>query len=114
MFLIALMAAVMLVIGGAPTRADASGCDPCPPDCPMMQALAKAAAHKAAKGQPTSQNPCKPSPLCQTAVQASAPAPAAEPIGYPKFAVAVRHVVANGVDTPSRPPDRNLRPPIQL
>jgi hypothetical protein len=66
--LAALLAAIMLMIGGGAARA--ASCDACPPKCPMMAQVqtAKAAAHQHApisgKGG-KADDPCKESLLCQ-------------------------------------------------
>lgn len=105
---IALLAAIMLVIGGTPALAS---CDPCPPDCPMMKAMAsgdmKAPAHpeKSAKS-------CSMAALCQTV--AAAPALPDEAVVVWFAPQALHHPLANTVFALSRPPDKALRPPIQL
>jgi hypothetical protein len=115
-FIAALFAAIILVIGGAPARAAAAACDPCPRDCPMMAKAAKAMAdhHAAAPGKSSpTDDPCRPGPLCQ--------APAAT-AALPQVLETPVHLAATG-DPPrpprqlpaaSRAPDRSLRPPIQL
>jgi hypothetical protein len=110
--LLALLAAVMLVIGGAPAVAAAQPCNPCPPDCPMMQQMAASADHHAPTPAKDSQpgNPCKQGLAC-AAFTAAVAAPSET------FALggdAVEHRLADALAAPSRPPDRNLRPPIQL
>jgi hypothetical protein len=112
----AFLAAIMLVIVGAPARAAVSPCDPCPPDCPMMQQMAAATpdhhgqAHDKG-GQ--AENPCKQGLACQGSA-----APVVAPSGALAAVVltteAVDHRLAVALAAPSRPPDRSLRPPIQL
>ena len=111
--LLALVAAIMLVIASAPARAFASPCDPCPPDCPMMQAEAQAGASDKQGPPPASdQGACKAMAVCQ--------APAALPATTQ--AIGVTWLAADDVHqqlisarfAPSRPPDLALRPPIQL
>ena len=112
---LALLAAFMLVIGGAPAVASADPCDPCPPDCPMMkQQAASAAAHdKVPDANGKADDPCRPSLACQAPVTIATPQ---------TNAVAEVTLTSTLVDfrfgeplaPPSRPPDRSLRPPIQL
>ena len=113
--LLALLAAIMLVVGGAPARASAGSCNPCPPDCAMMAQMAKASADHHAKNPGKtgkSENPCKASLACQGAFAVPLlPQAAAE------TALAVEaadHDLIGALAAPSRPPDRTLRPPIQL
>jgi hypothetical protein len=113
--LLALLAAIMLVIGGAPAVAAAQSCNPCPPDCPMMQQMAASAdnhAQTAARGG-QADNPCKQGLACQTFAAAVA-APSATFVAIALSADVVDHSKADALAAPSRPPDRNLRPPIQL
>ena len=107
----ALLAAIMLVIGGVPARAATGPCDPCPPDCAMMQAQANAAQHQD-KAPASDQSPCKAMAICQ----APAALPATPlPVGLTRLAASdVRQQLVNARFAPSRPPDRALRPPIQL
>ena len=102
-----------MVIGGVPARAATGLCDPCPPDCAMMQAQAQAdATHDQGKSPASDQTPCKAMAICQ--------APAALPatpqsVGLTWLAASdVRQQLVNARFAPSRPPDRALRPPIQL
>lgn len=114
--LLALLAAIMLVIGGAPAVAAAQPCDPCPPDCPMMQQMTAAMAdsHDQAPAKSgKAENPCKQGLVCQAATAAVA-APSATLVAFALSANAVDHSLADALDAPSRPPDRNLRPPIKL
>ena len=113
--LLALLAAIMLVIGGVPARASATPCDPCPPDCPMMQQMAKAADHQAPTpdkgGKPDS--PCKSGVLCQALGNA---APASLHVTTVQFIASAAETLTPALQLlpPSRPPDPGLRPPIQL
>jgi hypothetical protein len=111
--LLAIFAAIMLVIGGAPTFALAAPCDPCPPDCAMMmEAAAKAAAHHGQDSQQQGQpdTPCKATLVCATAV---APPILPEQIAFGAPVAQVVHLqILSDRSAPSRPPDRELRPPI--
>jgi hypothetical protein len=115
--LVAFLAALMLVIGGAPARAAANPCNPCPPDCPMMAQIAKAsgeADHHAQVPEKSgkAENPCKSGLACQAAFAVPLiPQTAAETV---LAAEAAHHDLIGTLAAPSRPPDRNLRPPIQL
>lgn len=108
----ALFAAVMLVIVGAPVRAAATPCNPCPPDCAMMKQTAAADHHGQAPAKGGADNPCKQGLLCQAAAATPAPSQSAEvrilagaaDVGSP----------ARELPAASHPPDRSLRPPIQL
>jgi hypothetical protein len=114
-FLAALLAAIMLVIGGGPARAASEGCDPCPPDCPMMAQMATATAdhHGAPAKGDKADDPCKPGPLCQTTAAAiAAPALSGAPVYLATVGDALRPL--RQLPATSRPPDRSLRPPIQL
>lgn len=110
-----MLAAIMLVIGGLPARASASPCDPCPPDCPMMQHAAKAADHPAPApdkgGKPD--GPCKSGVLCQALGNA---APAGLHVAEAMFIASPAEALRPSRELlpPSRPPDPGLRPPIQL
>lgn len=112
--LIALLAAFMLVIAGIPARASAAPCQPCPPDCAMMQQMAASMDQQSNPhergGFPD--NPCKPSLACQAPFAAPAPAPFA--VAAVLTADVAEHARFNPLAAPSRPPDRSLRPPIQL
>jgi hypothetical protein len=112
--LLALLAAIMLVIAGAPARASATPCDPCPPDCAMMQQMAASMDHHGKTPDPGGlpDNRCKQGLAC--------PASFAAPV-LPQFPAAVvltadiaEHAPFDPLAAPSRPPDRSLRPPIQL
>jgi hypothetical protein len=109
--LLALLAAIMLVFAGAPSRAETSGCDPCPPDCPMMKASTDAQPHQ--KAPKADESPCtKAVAACATAI--------ALPVASQREAITwlsaseIRQDLLNEARAPSRPPDRALRPPIQL
>lgn len=110
----ALLAAITLVIGGAPSVASASACDPCPPDCPMMKQLAaeQAADHGSAPAKGKADNPCQQMAACQTITATVAPS---ELVSFVALsAVTVAHPAFDPLDAPSRPPDRSLRPPIHV
>jgi hypothetical protein len=114
--LLALLAAIMLVIGGSPAVAASQPCNPCPPDCAMMKAMAATAAdahgQSPDRGSPA-ENPCKHGAICQAAAAA---------VAEPSVTLVAMVLTARGVDhrrtaalaVPSRPPDPGLRPPIQL
>jgi hypothetical protein len=109
-----MLAAIMLVVAGAPSVATAMPCDPCPPDCAMMKAAMAQADHhgKASQQQERPESPCKASIACPVAVVAPLLTVAAAPVWFaPQAAEQVALVQAAA---PSRPPDRTLRPPIQL
>ena len=111
----ALLAAIMLVIGGEPSVAAAKACDPCPPDCPMMKAAPaqNISDHSStpAKGG-KADNPCQQMVACQTVAASVAPS---EQVSFAALSAAsVTHEAFDPLRTPSRPPDRSLRPPIQL
>jgi hypothetical protein len=114
--ILALLAAIMIVIGGAPAMAKTQPCNPCPPDCQMMQQTSATSADNHAqtpgKGD-QGDNPCKQSLACQ-APAAAATAPSATVMVIAFSGDAVDHALADVLAAPSRPPDRNLRPPIQL
>jgi hypothetical protein len=114
--LFALLAALMLVMAGAPSRASAPTCDPCPPDCPMMAQMAKASAAADQAQHPEKgrkpDNPCKQGMVC--AQVAMAPPLSLSGIEAARFdeAAALFASVADG--GPSHPPDPGRRPPILL
>jgi hypothetical protein len=111
----ALFAAIMLLIGGNPARAASNGCDPCPPDCLMMAQAAKAMSdqHGAPAHGGKADNPCKPGLLCQaTPTPASLPAASDGPVFVAVAGDLLRPL--RQLPASSRPPDRSLRPPIQL
>jgi hypothetical protein len=113
--LLALLAAIMLVVGGLPARAALAPCAPCPPDCPMMKQMASAMDHHAQApargGKPD--NPCKQDLLCQAAATAT---PAILHETGIRFLASATEVLKPMRPLPatSRPPDPGLRPPIQL
>jgi hypothetical protein len=81
----------------------------------MMQQMAASADNHAqtpARGG-QADNPCKPALVCQAAAAAVAP-PSEGPASIVLTAALVEHGPADALAAPSRPPDRNLRPPIQL
>jgi hypothetical protein len=114
-FLLGLLVAIILMIGGAPASASSNPCNPCPPDCPMMAQMAKAAAdHQdqmpGKNGQ--AENPCKSTAACQSAF--SVPLLPQALVETPMLAVTAEHDLVAALAAPSRPPDPTLRPPIQL
>ncbi len=114
-FLLGLLAAITLVIGGAPASASANPCNPCPVDCPMMAQMAKATSdpHAPAPGKAgNAENPCKSSAACQGAFVAPLIAQAAVETVW--LAEAADHDQVGELVAPSWPPDPTLRPPIQL
>lgn len=113
--LFALLAAIMLVIGGVPTVASAKSCDPCPPDCPMMKQVAAERA-AADHGGPTkggkADTPCQQIVACQTVTATVAPS---ELVSFVALtAASVTHEAFDPLQALSRPPDRSLRPPIHV
>jgi hypothetical protein len=112
--ILALLAAIMLVIGGAPGVASANACSPCPPDCPMMKRLAadQAASHGPAAKGGKADNPCQQMVACQTVTASVA---ASEQVSFAALSAApVTHEAYDPPPAPSRPPDRSLRPPIRI
>lgn len=113
--LLGLLAAIMLMIGGAPARASSNPCNPCPPDCPMMSQMAKAVSdhHDQAPGRRgKAENPCKANAACQSAFAVPLiPQMAVETV---LLAEITDHDLFGSLAAPSRPPDPTLRPPIQL
>ena len=112
--LLALLAAIMLLIGGAPTMAAAQPCDPCPPDCAMMQQLAEHASDPQKAPNPTGKadNPCQQMAVCQTVTATVAPS---ELVSFVALSAgSVTHELFDPLQAPSRPPDRSLRPPIHI
>lgn len=105
----------MLVIGGAPAVAAAQPCIPCPPDCAVMKDMAAAAAdHQGQapdKGGPAA-DPCKQDLACQAAFATPVLAQPASTVVL--TADVAEHPQFDPLAAPSRPPDRSLRPPIQL
>ena len=113
--LAAFMAAIMLVIGGTPVRAATGPCDPCPPDCPMMAQASADQAHqppiKTPRGD-AAQSPCQAMVVCPAAIALLTPAQTLAVAWLTPEDAGLRP--ANEQRTPSWPPDRDLRPPIQL
>ncbi len=111
---LALLATIMLVIGGAPSVASAQACDPCPPDCPMMKQLAaeQAAHQKAPDKGGKADNPCQQMVACQTVTASVAPSDLVTFVAL--SAASVTHEAFDPLDAHSRPPDRSLRPPIHV
>ena len=111
--LLALVAAMLLAFAGGPSVAQTAACDPCPPDCPMMLPDAGAAASDHGRSAPADQQgkaPCQQTVLCQ-----AAPVVAPLPAGFAFAPMSPTRALmpwTNAPETPSRPPDRNLRPPI--
>ena len=112
--LVAFLAAIMLVIAGVPSRAAATPCNPCPPDCAMMQQMATSAAgHDTAPANGgKADNPCKQGLACQVSTTVTAPAQTIASVTL--TAAAIEHQLGATLAAPSRTPDRSLRPPIQL
>jgi hypothetical protein len=112
--ILALLAAIMLMIGTAPAVAATQSCEPCPPDCPMMKMLSPSKAGDAQKAPSgKGENPCKPGVLCQ----ASAPVTPAPPEASVRLSFSFEDVDHRPAGAPlpaSHQPDRSLRPPIQL
>ena len=113
--LIGLLAAIILMIGGAPASASANPCNPCPPDCPMMAQMAQAAAdhHDQAPGKSgKAESPCKSTAVCQSAF--AVPLLPQTTVETVLLAETTEHDLVGALAAPSRPPDPTLRPPIQL
>jgi hypothetical protein len=113
-FLLAVLAAIMLLIGGTPLRAAPSACNPCPPDCPMMKHMAASSGehHKAPDTGGKAHNPCKQGLACQ--ISATMTAPSQMVTFVTLTANVVDHQSGGLLAVASHPPDRSLRPPIQL
>jgi hypothetical protein len=111
---LAMVAAIMLMIGGVPSVAAANACNPCPPDCEMMKAdMAKADHHgKAPVSQDQTQKSCQASLAC--ASPAIAPLPVQVEVAALAWASSAERPPLTQLAAPSRPPDRDLRPPIQI
>jgi hypothetical protein len=112
---VAFLAAVMLMIGGASAQAATGPCNPCPPDCPMMMQMARAAADH--HGRPPgkaggAENPCKQALACQASF--AGPVLSDELVMVAAAGGAADHVGFDPLAARSHPPDRTLRPPIQL
>ena len=112
--IVALLAAIMLVIAGAPTRAAATSCDPCPPDCPMIKQMAAAAGdhHRVPDTGRKADNPCKQGLACQVAATIAAPLQGSATVSL--TSAAADHRIGDPLAAASWPPDRTLRPPIRL
>jgi hypothetical protein len=104
--------AIMLVIGSLPTVASASPCSPCPPDCPMMKAAMADHHGKTSQDKDHGTNPCKATVICQT-IMAALVVPQSTSLAWPAPDTST-HSIHFDLATPSRAPDRALRPPIQL
>jgi hypothetical protein len=113
--LLGLLAAIILMVGGAPASASSNPCNPCPPDCPMMAQMAGAMADhqdQAPGKSGKAENPCKSTAACQSAFAVPLlPQTAAETV---RLAETAAHDLVGALAAPSRPPDPTLRPPIQL
>ena len=114
--LLGLLAAIILMVGGAPTNASANPCNPCPPDCAMMAQIRQAAVmadhHQVAGKRDRSESPCKSAAVCpSTFALPLLPQAATETV---ILAEAAEHDLVAALAAPSRPPDPTLRPPIQL
>lgn len=117
--LLAFIATIMLVVAGGPTLAQVATCDPCPPDCPMMASATPSAAamddhgKAPAQGETPQKSACVQTALCQAATVAP---PVTVGTGadlyFPRSAG--KHDIVSDRAAPSRPPDRDLRPPIFL
>jgi len=111
--LLAFVAAMLLAFAGGPTLARTAACAPCPPDCPMMKGASPDAGRTSSPdpGGQKEKAPCERSVLCPAAVVV-APAPM-EPVEVPQSAMLLAVRWTDSPPTPSRPPDRSLRPPIR-
>ncbi|WP_372783358.1 hypothetical protein [Phenylobacterium sp.] len=115
--LLGLLAAIILMVGGAPASATSNPCNPCPPDCPMMAQMAQAGAMADHQDQAPgksgrAETPCKSTAVCQTAFAVPLlPQTAVETV---LLAETTAHDLVGALAAPSRPPDPTLRPPIQL
>jgi hypothetical protein len=113
--LLGLLAAIILMVGGAPANASSNPCNPCPADCPMMAQMAKTAAdhHGLAPGKSgRAESPCKTTALCQSAF--AVPLLLQTAVETLLLAETTNHDQVSQLAAPSRPPDPTLRPPIQL
>jgi hypothetical protein len=118
--LLGLLAAIILMVGGAPASASSNPCNPCPPDCPMMAQMAATAQGGAAADHPhqapgksgKADNPCKSTAVCQSAF--AVPLLAQTAVETVLLAETAEHDLVGALAAPSRPPDPTLRPPIQL
>src|ERR1019366_1648239 len=110
--LLGLLAAIILLIGGAPAAASTNPCNPCPPDCPMMAQMAKeAAAHHAQEPGKAgkAEAPCKATAACQSAF--AVPVLPQTVVETVLLAETTEHNLVGALAAPSRPPDPTLRPP---
>jgi hypothetical protein len=113
--LLGLLAAIILMIGGAPASASSNPCNPCPPDCPMMAQMATATTdhHDQAPGKSgKAERPCKSTAACQSAF--AVPLLPQTAVETALLAETTAHNLVGALAAPSRPPDPTLRPPIQL
>lgn len=117
--LLAFVATIMLVVAGGPAVATTAACDPCPPDCPMMAPATPSTAamddhgKAPAQGETPNKSPCLQTGLCQAASVAPPMAAATVAVLYlPRGAA--QHDIVSDRAAPSRPPDRELRPPVFL
>lgn len=117
--LLAFVATIMLVVAGGPAVATTAACDPCPPDCPMMaSAQASAAAmddrgKAPIQGETPQKSDCVQTALCQAATAAAPLTVGTVADLYFPRSTGKHDIVSDGA-APSRPPDRDLRPPIFL
>ncbi|HET6972288.1 MAG TPA: hypothetical protein VFH92_14260 [Phenylobacterium sp.] len=114
--LLAILAVLALPLVATAAPARASSCDPCPPDCPMM-AQASSTAGGAHAGAPadaphSKHAPCTPDAICLSAGAALAPSLVEAPAQF--LAQTIRLSPLAQLPAASHPPDRSLRPPIQL
>ncbi|WP_394760740.1 hypothetical protein [Phenylobacterium sp.] len=113
--LFGLLAAIILVIGGAPANASSNPCNPCPPDCPMMAQIAHAIAdhHDQGKGKSgEAESPCKSTAVCQSAF--AVPLLPQTVVETVLLAETSAHDLVGALAAASWPPDPSLRPPIHL
>ncbi len=111
--LLGLLAAIILMVGGAPANASSNPCNPCPPDCPMMaQAAATSDHQQATRKSGGSESPCKSTAICPSTFALPLLPQAAVETAI--LAEAAEHDLVAALAAPSRPPDPTLRPPIQL
>ena len=80
----------------------------------MMKQMAAPAAdhHKTPDKGGKADNPCQQGLACQVSLSMTAPVQGAASLTL--TSAAVDHQLGNPLATASRPPDRSLRPPIQL
>jgi len=117
--LIARLLAILTVLAfpvvatAAPGRT--SACDPCPPGCPMMAAASSAgtvASPVASKPGPAKHAPCTLDAACLWSGAAVVPSLLQTPVRVAAEIMQLRP--RPELPAASRPPDRSLRPPIQL